>query len=80
MVKEIVTNGTRVSALANLVRSTHSKKLKEVCQLEGNSLKQSLSTSLSVETSRFLTAVVEKIGPRPYCRRCSYNEQVLVLS
>jgi len=42
---------------ANVGRSTCSK-LKEVCQLEGNSLKQCLSTSLNVETSRFLTAVV----------------------
>jgi hypothetical protein len=50
---------------ASLGRSTCSKKLKEFCQLESNSLKQSLSTSLNVHTSRFLKAVVRNIGPRP---------------
>jgi hypothetical protein len=59
---------------ANLGRSTFSKKLKGVCQLEGNSLKQSLSSSLNVETSRFLTADVRNIlvgkpeGKRPLGR------------
>jgi len=48
---------TRECALCKLRKKYRSKKLKEVCQLDSNPLIHSLSSSLNVDTSRFLASV-----------------------
>ena len=71
---------TRESALCKLRKKYRAKKLKEVCQLDSNPLIQSLSSSLNVDTSRFLASVVRNSKHEPKGRRCSYKEKVLALS
>ena len=49
---------TRESALCKLRKKYMTKKMKEVCQLDSNRLIQALSSSLNIQTSRFLASVV----------------------
>jgi len=65
---------TRESALCKLRKKYRAKKLKEVC----NPLIQSLSSSLNVDTSRFLASIVR--NSKHEGRRWSFKEKVLVVS
>jgi hypothetical protein len=59
------------------------KNLKEVCQLASSKLIkliQSLSLSLNVETSRFLSSVIRNSRHKSQGRRWSYEENLLALS
>ena len=71
---------TRESALCKLRKKYRAKKLKEVCQLDSDPLIQSLSSSLNVDTSRFLASVVRNSKHEPKGRRWSYKEKVLAVS
>ena len=71
---------TRESALCKLRKTYMAKKPKEVCQLDSNPLIQSLSSSLNVDTSRFLASIVRNSKHEPKGRRWSYKEKVLALS
>ena len=71
---------TRESALCKLREKYRAKKLEEVCQLESNPLIQSLSSSLNVDTSRFLAFVVRNSKHEPKGRRWSFKEKVLAVS
>jgi len=65
---------TRECALCKLRKEYRAKKLKEVCQLDSNPLIHSLSSSLNVDTSRFLASVVRNSKHEPKGRRWSYKE------
>ena len=71
---------TRESALCELRKKYRAKKLKEVCQLDSDPLIQSLSSSLNVDSSRFLTSIVRNNKHEPKGRRWSYKEEVLAVS
>jgi len=71
---------TRESALCKLRKKYRAKKLKEVCQLDSDPLIQSLSSSMNVDTSRFLASVVRNSKHEPRSRRWSYKEEVLAVS
>jgi len=71
---------TRESALCKIRKKYRAKKPKEVCQLDSNPLIQSLSSSLNVDTSRFLASVVRNSKHKPKGRRWSYKEKVLAVS
>jgi len=71
---------TKESALCELWKKYRAKKLKEVCQLESNPLIQSLSSSLNVDTSRFLASVVRNSKHEPNGRSWIYKEKVLTVS
>ena len=67
---------TRESALCKLRKKYRAKKLKEVCQLDSNRLIQSLSSSLNVDTSRFLASIVRNSKQESKVRRWSYKEKI----
>jgi len=67
---------TREIALCKLRKKYRAKKLKEVCQLDSNPLIQSLSSSLNVDTSRFLATIFRNSKHDPKCRSWSYKEKV----
>jgi len=71
---------TRQSALCKLRKKYRAKKLEEVCQLEINPLIHSLSSSLNVDTSRFLSSIVRNSKHEPKGRRWSFKEKVLAVS
>ena len=71
---------TRESALCKLRKKYRAKKLMEVCQLDSNPLIQSLSSSLNVDTSRFLASIVRNSKHKPKGRRWSYKENILAVS
>ena len=71
---------TREGALCKLRKKYRAKKLKEVCQLDGNPLIQSLSSSLNEDTSKFLASIVRNSKHEPKGRRWSYKEKVLAVS
>ena len=71
---------TRQSALCKLRKKYRAKKLEEVCQLEIDPLIQSLSSSLNVETSRFLLSIVRNSKHELKGRRWSFKEKVLSVS
>jgi len=56
---------TRECALCKLRNKYRAKKLKEVCQLDSNPLIHSLSSSLNVDTSRFLASAVRNSKHEP---------------
>ena len=56
---------TREGALCKMRKTYRAKKQKEVCQLDSNRLIQSLSSSLSVDTSRFLASIDRYIDLYP---------------
>jgi ribosomal protein L7/L12 len=64
--------------LANLTKNYITEKLKEVCKLDANSLVQSLSSSLNVETSRYLAAFAR--NSRPEGRRWRHEKKVFAVS
>ena len=67
-------------ALCKLRKKYRAKNLKEFCHLDSNSLIQSLSSSLNVDTSRFLASVVRNSKHEPKGRRWSYKRKVLAVS
>jgi hypothetical protein len=71
---------TRESALCKVRKKYRAKKLKEICQLDSNPLIQSLSSSLNVDTSRFLAFFVRNGKHEPKDRRWSSKEKVLAVS
>jgi hypothetical protein len=71
---------TRETALCKLRKKYRAKKLKEVCQLESNPLIESLSSSLNVDTSRFLASIARNSKHEPKGRRWSFKENVLAIS
>jgi len=66
---------TRESALCKLRKKYRAKKLKGVCQLDSNPLIQSLSSSLNVDTSRFLSSIIRNSKHESKGRRWSYKEK-----
>ena len=66
---------TRESALCKLRKKYRAKKLKGVCQLDSNPLIQSLSSSLIVDTSRFLSSIIRNSKHEPKGRRWIYKEK-----
>ena len=70
---------TRESALCKLRKKYRAKKLKEVCQLDSSPLIQSLSSSLNVDTWRFLASVVRNSKHEHKGRRWSFKEKVLAV-
>ena len=56
---------TAESVLCKLRKKYMRKNAKEVCQLASNQLIQSLSSSLNVETSRFLSSVIRNSKHKP---------------
>jgi len=70
---------TREIALCKLRKKCRAKKLKEVCQLDSNPLIQSLSSSLNVDTIRFLATIFRSSKHDPKGRRWSYKEKVCIL-
>ena len=71
---------TRETALCKLRKKYRAKKLKEVCQLDSNPLIQSLSSSLKVDTSRFLASIVRNSKHEPKGKRWRYKEKVWAVS
>jgi len=69
---------TRESALWKLRKKYRAMRLKEVCQLDSNSL--ILSFSLNVDTSRFSASIARNSKYEPKGRRWSNKENVLVVS
>jgi len=60
---------TRECALCKLRKKYRAKKLKEVCQLDSNSLIHFRSSSLNVDTSRLLASVVKNSKHEPKGRQ-----------
>ena len=54
--------------------------MKEVCQLDSNPLIQSLSSSLNLDTSRFLASIVRNSKHEPKGRRWSFKEKVVAVT
>jgi len=71
---------TRESALCKLRKKYVTKKMKEVCQFDCNTLIQALSSSLTVLTSVFLASFFRNIRHKPKGSRWSIKEKVLALS
>ena len=71
---------TRESALCKLRKKYMTKNTKEVCQLDSNPLIQVVSSSLNVQTSRFLALLVENSRHKPEGSRWSFRDKVLALS
>jgi len=56
------------------------KNMKEVCQSDSNPLVQAVTSSLNVQTSRFLASVISNSRHKPDGRRWSFIEKVSALS
>ena len=56
------------------------KNMRKVCQLNRNSLKQALSSSLNVQTSGFLASFVRNSSHKAERIMWSFKDKVLVLN
>jgi hypothetical protein len=71
---------TRECGFCKLRKKHRAKKLKDVCQLDSNPLIQSLSSSLNVDTSRFLASIDRNSKHESKSRMWCYKEKVLAVS
>jgi hypothetical protein len=71
---------TSESSLCKHRKKFMTDHMKEVCQLDSNPLMQALSSSLNVQTSRFLASVVTHSRPKPEGRRWNFKEKALAVS
>jgi len=56
------------------------KNMREVCLLDGNSLIQTLSSPLNLQTSDFWCTLLGTVGMKLGGRRYSFKDKVLALS
>jgi hypothetical protein len=68
------------SALCKLRKKRKREKMKKLCDVDSDPLKQSLSSSFSLQAPRFLAAIFRNSRQKPWCRRWNFEDKVLALS
>ncbi|XP_023725462.1 uncharacterized protein LOC111874307 [Cryptotermes secundus] len=75
---ELIRN--KESELCKNKKKYKGNKLKKLCDVDNGPLMQSLSSSLSLDATRFLAAMFRNIRQKPKGRRWNLDEKVLALS
>jgi hypothetical protein len=70
---------TSESSLCKHRKKFMTNHMKEVCKLDSNPRMQALSSSLNVQTSRFLASVVRHSRHKPEGRRWSFKKKALAV-